>query len=77
MLLEKEVVLGKSVRIVDTNTGIDPWLMVIKATSIFTKDFKHIDSPVKIYRIGRELLSGEIESTSEEIGLRTTVCAIH
>ena len=66
-------VLGAGVCIGDTDTGIDPGLVNIQTTAVFAEDFEHSVPPARDCRVGRDWLSGEIESTSEEISLRATV----
>lgn len=67
------LILGTSVGIGNTDAGIDPSFVNIKPTTDFTKNFKQKKiPPANICRAGRDWLSGEIESTSEEISLRAT-----
>ncbi len=66
-------VLCAGVCIGDADTGIDPGFVNIQTTAVFTEDFEHGVPPAEDCRVGRDWLSGEIESTSEEISLRATV----
>lgn len=67
------LILSTSVGIGNADAGIDPGFVDIKPTTVFTKDFKQEKIPPEnISRAGRDWLSGEIESTSEEISLRAT-----
>ena len=71
------LILGTTVGIGNADAGIDPCFVDIKATTVFTKDFKQKKiPPANNCRAGRDWLSGEIESTSEEISLRAT-CLRH
>lgn len=73
MVITLVPILGTSVGIGNTDAGIDPSFVNIKPTTDFTKDFKQKKiPPANICRAGRDWLSGEIESTSEEISLRAT-----
>ena len=66
-------VLCAGICIGDADTGIDPGLVNIQTTAVFAEDFEHRIPPARDCRVGRDWLSGEIESTSEEISLRATV----
>ena len=67
------LILCTAIGIGNTDAGIDPGFVDVKATAVVTKDFKHRVPPVKkLCRTGRDWSSGEIESTSEEISLRAT-----
>ncbi len=67
------LILRTSIRIGDTDTGVDPGFVDIEATAVVAEDFKHkVLLENKICRTGRDWASGEIESTSEEISLRAT-----
>ena len=57
----------------DSNASIDPGFVDIQSTAVIPDDFEHGVPPAKDCRLSRDWLSGEIESTSEEISLRATV----
>ena len=65
------LILCTSIRIGNTDAGIDPGFVDVKPTAVVTKDFEHVVPPAKKNgRAGSDWPSGEIESTSEEISLR-------
>ena len=66
-------VFGTRVCISDADAGIDLGLVNVQSTAILTENFEHGVPPARDYRVGRDWLSGEIESTSEEISLRAKV----
>jgi hypothetical protein len=66
-------VLCSEVRIGNPDAGINPGFVDIQSTAIKPDDFEHGVPPAKDCRLSRDWLSGEIESTSEEISLRATV----
>ena len=57
----------------NSDAGIDSGLVYIQTTAVILDNFEHGVSPAKDCRLSRDWLSGEIESTSEEISLRATV----
>ena len=57
----------------DANAGQNPRLVYIETAAVGKKNFEHGVPPARDSRVGRDWLSGEIESTSEEISLRATV----
>ena len=68
------LVLRTAIGVGNAYAGVNPSFVDIKSATIFAKDFEHGVPPANyICRVGRDWLSGEIESTSEEISLRATV----
>jgi hypothetical protein len=66
-------VLCSEVRIGNPDAGINPGFVDIQSTTVELNDFEHGVPPAEDCRLSRDWLSGEIESTSEEISLRATV----
>ena len=66
-------VLSTGVCIGNADTGINPGFVNIQPAAVFMEDFEHGVPPARDSRVGRDWLSGEIESTLEEISLRATV----
>jgi hypothetical protein len=66
-------VLSSEVWVGNSDARKDPGFVDIQSTTVKLDDFEHGVPPAKDCRLSRDWLSGEIESTSEEISLRATV----
>ena len=66
------MVIGTGMGISNPDTGVDPGFVDIQSTAVVPDDFEHGVPPAKECRLSRDWLSGEIETTSEEISLRAT-----
>ena len=67
------MILSTRVCVGDPDASIDPCFVDIESTAVVQDYFEHGVPPAIYCRLSRDWLSGEIESTSEEISLRATV----
>ena len=57
----------------NSDAGIDSGFVYIQTAAVIQDNFEHGVPPANDCRLSRDWLSGEIESTSEEISLRAMV----